>query len=71
MPLHEEKGCPRCGRTFECKSGNIGQCGCTAFSLSAEERVFLAERYADCLCPACLHELKQGTGSFTEKDYGT
>ena len=57
MCKHEEKKCPRCNVSFECKPGNIGQCQCYGIALSSEEKVFIAETYSDCLCAQCLHAL--------------
>lgn len=58
MCQHEEKKCPRCGASFECKVGNITECQCYGVSFSVEERAFLEGKYEDCLCRTCLLELK-------------
>lgn len=55
---YEMKTCPRCGKTFECKPGNITQCQCYRVSLTREESVFIKEIYDDCLCAECLESLK-------------
>jgi Cysteine-rich CWC len=67
MCKHEEKHCPRCQASFECKSGDIAQCQCFGVSLTVEEKAFLEERYEDCLCRNCLLELKQRYTFFKEK----
>jgi hypothetical protein len=56
---HEAKACPRCRREFECKSGSVLQCQCSAISLSEKELEFIAARYDDCLCATCLALLQQ------------
>jgi hypothetical protein len=67
MCKHEEKYCPRCRGAFECKVGDITQCQCFGVGLTPEEKTFLEERYDDCLCRACLMELKQRRVLFKEK----
>ena len=59
MCKHEEKYCPRCKASFECKVGDIAQCQCNGLALTVEERAFIADRYDDCLCRNCLLELRQ------------
>lgn len=49
--------CPRCGGAFACGMHSPGPCPCTTLVLSAELQAQLRERYAGCLCLACLHEL--------------
>lgn len=58
MPQHENKPCPRCNQTFECKVGNIAECQCSSVTLSYEERVFIEGKYTDCLCAECLQTLQ-------------
>lgn len=65
--MHEEKQCPRCGARFECKAGSITACQCYGIPLGDEERVFIEERYHDCLCRNCLLELKNPYVFFKEK----
>ncbi len=67
MCKHEEKYCPRCKAAFECKVGDVAQCQCSGIGLSAEEKIFLQDRYEDCLCRNCLLELKQRAVLFKEK----
>ena len=59
MPRHEQKFCPRCGKSFECKVGNVLQCQCMQVSLTPAERAFMQEQYDDCLCAACMEVLAQ------------
>ncbi|WP_126243750.1 cysteine-rich CWC family protein [Chitinophaga rhizosphaerae] len=58
MCEHEQKHCPKCNASFECKVGSILLCQCTAVTLSQDERDFIAAQYADCLCAACLKDMK-------------
>ncbi|WP_408613093.1 cysteine-rich CWC family protein [Limibacter armeniacum] len=58
MQKHETKQCKRCGASFECKTGSITECQCYSVKLSREEGEYVAEQFEDCLCAACLHELK-------------
>lgn len=67
MPLHEEKACPRCQQSFQCKVGDIANCQCSRLQLTHEERVHIEQKYNDCLCIRCLHELKDKSVLFKEK----
>ncbi|MBL7733193.1 MAG: cysteine-rich CWC family protein [Chitinophagaceae bacterium] len=67
MCRHEIKNCPRCQQVFECKPGNIAQCQCYGIALTAEQRAYAEQRYADCLCAACLQQLAQEWDLFKEK----
>ncbi|MRG45288.1 hypothetical protein GFS24_09185 [Chitinophaga sp. SYP-B3965] len=58
MCEHEKKSCPRCNNGFECKVGSILLCQCTAVTLTQDERDYISTCYADCLCAACLKEMK-------------
>lgn len=58
MPKHEEKYCPRCNTTFECKVGSILLCQCSSVKLNQEELNYIFTRYDDCLCAKCMNELK-------------
>lgn len=55
---YDSKKCPRCGKDFVCKAGNITQCQCYTVNLSREENLFIKEMYDDCLCRDCLENLK-------------
>jgi nicotinate-nucleotide--dimethylbenzimidazole phosphoribosyltransferase len=60
MASHETKKCERCGALFECKVGNILECQCYAVQLTEKEKAYISEKqYSDCLCAACLQNLKQ------------
>lgn len=52
----KSKICPRCGATFECRSGG---CWCTDLQLSPTLLEELRRTYPDCLCRACLEALAQ------------
>ena len=67
MPQHEIKNCPRCNNIFECKAGDINHCQCRCVELNLEERCFIEDRYADCLCASCLIQLKNRYMFFKEK----
>lgn len=54
---HELKYCERCGSAFECKPGNITQCQCYEFQITAELKAKIGEEYSDCLCGKCLREI--------------
>lgn len=58
MCKHEEKQCPRCRVSFECKPGTITQCQCFGISFTHAEKAQIEEAYTDCLCRNCLIELK-------------
>jgi uncharacterized C2H2 Zn-finger protein len=57
MTKHEQKRCPRCGATFECRVNNPSHCQCAGIELSERLLERLAHDYADCLCARCLNEL--------------
>lgn len=67
MSSHESRGCPRCGKPFECKPANISQCQCFGIVISAELREFMEKRYTDCLCRECLEHLQVELNLFREK----
>ena len=54
MCSHEEKKCPRCGETFECKPGSIMQCQCSSIQFTEAERMYVESEFNDCLCINCL-----------------
>jgi len=58
MAQHESKPCQRCKRSFECKVGNITECQCSQVTLTYEERVYVENKYQDCLCAQCLQSLQ-------------
>jgi len=51
----KQKTCEACGAQFECAS-MAGRCWCSEVKVSADTLKELKSRYADCLCPNCLHE---------------
>lgn len=65
--MHELKNCQRCGKSFECKSGNISQCQCFGFTMTDELKVYIEQRYNDCLCRSCLEYLRIELNLFKEK----
>jgi Cysteine-rich CWC len=67
MCQHETKNCPRCDIPFECKPGNITHCQCYSIVFNPEEKAFIEQRYNDCLCKACLLQLKDQVELFKEK----
>lgn len=54
-----EKTCQRCGNSFECRNDDILNCECATVPLSAQARRYMDERYTDCLCTSCLHEISE------------
>ena len=59
MAQHENKQCPRCRDTFECKCGSIELCQCSSVSLMEEHHDYIRSLYDDCLCASCLVELRR------------
>lgn len=65
--MHELKNCPRCGKAFECRVGDITNCQCYGIQLSLEEECFITEHYpGQCLCSNCLHLLQSRYHLFLE-----
>lgn len=56
MPEHERKQCSRCGGPFTCMVGRIAECRCSTVKLNGDQRQYIAERFEDCLCAACIVE---------------
>ncbi len=54
---HELKPCPRCGKIFECKVGDVAHCQCFGIKLNEEAVNFIEKKYGDCLCSNCLQFL--------------
>lgn len=67
MCQHETKYCPRCMSIFECKPGNIVHCQCYGITLTSELRIYIEQRYNDCLCSSCLEYLSVELNLFKEK----
>jgi hypothetical protein len=51
--------CPRCGGTFHCGANDPVPCACTTIALDAATLAALRQRFAGCLCLACLRELQR------------
>lgn len=56
---HEPKECPRCGRMFVCKVGDIPNCQCMQVDLTRADHEYIARHYDGCLCVQCLATLAQ------------
>ncbi|MFZ1311298.1 MAG: cysteine-rich CWC family protein [Chitinophagaceae bacterium] len=67
MCRHERKSCPQCKTVFECKPGNVLQCHCYGIAITHEQKAYIAQRYADCLCRNCLEYLSDELNLFKEK----
>ena len=65
--MHEKKCCGRCDSVFECKAGTITQCQCYTVTLTLEERIYVEEKFSDCLCGNCLLAVKNEYAVFKEK----
>ncbi|MBK8274542.1 MAG: cysteine-rich CWC family protein [Nitrospira sp.] len=51
------KTCERCGQSFEC----VGyQCWCGTIGITDQQMDWIAARFKDCLCPACLQRVSMG-----------
>ena len=48
------KTCEACGRGFEC--GQYG-CWCGKIGVTEQQMDWIAARFEDCLCPACLEKV--------------
>ncbi|MEQ9439103.1 MAG: cysteine-rich CWC family protein [Cyclobacteriaceae bacterium] len=59
MAKHEEKKCPRCDRSFECKVGSILLCQCSTVIFTEAERAYISQQFDDCLCAHCLKDLQK------------
>lgn len=51
------KSCPRCFRSFECRSDDIFKCECIGVPLSKKDLNWISANYEDCLCVDCLKEV--------------
>jgi len=66
MCSHEMKYCPHCNNQFECKVGSILLCQCAAVDISDDERDYISRQFDDCLCSACMIDLKS---EFRQKEF--
>jgi Cysteine-rich CWC len=54
--------CPRCDAEVRCGAADpTTPCACHAVALDAPTLAALRERYAGCLCLACLREAQRGS----------
>jgi Cysteine-rich CWC len=52
-----QKTCECCGQGFEC----VGYlCWCSKLGITQQQMDWIAERYDDCLCLACLRQVQNG-----------
>lgn len=58
MDTKKTMNCERCGKELKCKVESIANCDCKSVYLNEEELRFVREHYKNCLCLACLQELK-------------
>ncbi|MEO7851005.1 MAG: cysteine-rich CWC family protein [Rubrivivax sp.] len=49
--------CPRCGGAFHCGVNDAEPCACTTLPLDDVTLIDLRQRYAGCLCLACLRDV--------------
>ena len=52
-----QKVCEACGEIFEC--GQYG-CWCCSVPVTEQQMDWIAARFQDCLCPACLNKATVG-----------
>jgi Cysteine-rich CWC len=52
-----QKTCEACGLRFEC--GQYG-CWCRNIHITEQQMDWIAARFQDCLCPACLNKVTIG-----------
>lgn len=51
--------CPRCGEGFHCGAHDAAPCACSGLTLPVALQKSLRNRYAGCLCLACLRSLAE------------
>lgn len=51
------KTCEACGATFQCDGY---QCWCGKIGITESQMDWIAARFKDCLCPACLDRVHAG-----------
>jgi len=67
MEVNTTKTCPRCKKIFECKHEDITHCQCTNIKLTKNELAMIKKTYNDCICCACLADLKGRFRKFKDK----
>jgi hypothetical protein len=55
-----DKICERCGKYFDCSHNDVSNCLCASIELDAQQLEYIEQNYSDCLCHACLMEIKSG-----------
>jgi hypothetical protein len=53
-----EKTCPRCKSRFDCRHDDVLSCHCLTVALDARQLAYIDEHYDDCLCNACLCDMR-------------
>jgi hypothetical protein len=66
---HEILICKRCRSPFECKTGDVHNCQCTAIPLSDASKIFLDHTYFGCLCANCLTEIQIKVSALKGKSF--
>jgi Cysteine-rich CWC len=61
-----DERCARCGGAFHCGANDAVPCACTTIALDATVLAALRERYAGCLCLACLGEVQRDSAARAE-----
>ena len=54
-----KKICPRCGKSFECRHGEIEKCQCAGVNLDPVSLEYIKKTYTDCICIDCLRDIKE------------
>ena len=62
--VEREKTCAKCGAPFGC--GGLLGCWCRDVTLDEASLAVLKEKYADCLCPACLKDFAEASAKVTD-----
>jgi hypothetical protein len=63
-----KKKCPKCSVVFECNSQFIEDCQCYVVNLSKQELNNIEAQYDDCLCAACMNEIKNTKNDINRKN---
>ena len=62
------KTCEHCREAFSC--GGY-QCWCGSIGITEEQMDWIAARFRDCLCPACLQQVSNGMLGPTAEQSGS